>query len=238
MSESMDDVQREIANTRERMSNTVAEIDAQVSERVEAVKERLNIVQLVRDNPWPSLAIALGTGVLLSATGADVKAARAARFAALATPDAVKHTAEHAVDAVRERFVGDGSSGGIVSESGARLRGVLGSFAGRLTSILAAPLVSRIDVIVDEMRTASHDLSASLTSASRRSASRATFQETHAPPAARTMLPSDTYGAASIESLASASPADAVPLPTEMMPAELDARADAVEAQGGTDAAR
>jgi ElaB/YqjD/DUF883 family membrane-anchored ribosome-binding protein len=238
MSESMDDVQREIARTRERMSSTVAEIDARVSDRVEGAKDRLNIVQLVRDHPWPALAIALGTGVLLSATGADTRAARATKRAVLAAPGAVKHTAEHAVDSVRERFAGDGSSDGVVSESSARLRGLLGSFAGRLTSIIAAPLVSRIDILVDEMRTASHDLGASLAASSRGSASRAAFQETHAPPVARAESPSDTYGAPSIESLAALSPADAVPVPTEMMPVELDARANAVEAQGGTEAAR
>ena len=34
-------------------------------------------MQVVRDNPWPSLALAVGAGVLLSGSSVDVKAAAA-----------------------------------------------------------------------------------------------------------------------------------------------------------------
>jgi len=37
----------------------------------------LNLMQIVKDNPWPALALAVGAGVLLSGSGADVKAAAA-----------------------------------------------------------------------------------------------------------------------------------------------------------------
>ena len=48
------------------MSSTLAELE-----------HKLNVVQVVRDHPWPALAIAVGAGVLLSGSRADVKAAAA-----------------------------------------------------------------------------------------------------------------------------------------------------------------
>jgi len=66
MVETTADVRRDIELTRERMSSTLAELE-----------HKLNIMQVVRENPWPSLALAVGAGVLLSGSGADVKAAAA-----------------------------------------------------------------------------------------------------------------------------------------------------------------
>ena len=66
MAETTADVRRDIEQTRERMSTTIAELE-----------QRLNIMQIVRDHPWPVLALAVGTGLALSASGADTKAAAA-----------------------------------------------------------------------------------------------------------------------------------------------------------------
>ena len=66
MAETTADVRRDIELTRERMSSTLAELEA-----------KLNFKQIVRDNPWSALAIAVGAGVILSGSGADVKAAAA-----------------------------------------------------------------------------------------------------------------------------------------------------------------
>jgi len=66
MGETTADVRRDIALTRERMSRTLNELE-----------NRLNIVQTVREHPWPALAVAVGAGVLLGGSGADVKAAAA-----------------------------------------------------------------------------------------------------------------------------------------------------------------
>ena len=66
MVETTADVRRDIELTRERMSSTLAQLE-----------HKLNVVQLVRDHPWPALAAAVGVGVLLSGSGADVKAAAA-----------------------------------------------------------------------------------------------------------------------------------------------------------------
>jgi len=48
------------------MSSTLAELE-----------HKLNVMQVVRDHPWPSLALAVGAGVLLSGSSVDVKAAAA-----------------------------------------------------------------------------------------------------------------------------------------------------------------
>ena len=37
----------------------------------------MNVTQIVKDNPWPALALAVGAGVLLSGSGSDMKAAAA-----------------------------------------------------------------------------------------------------------------------------------------------------------------
>ena len=64
MAETTADVRRDIEQTRERMSSTLTELE-----------QRLNVVQVVRDHPWPALALAFGAGLALSASGADTKAA-------------------------------------------------------------------------------------------------------------------------------------------------------------------
>ena len=67
MVETTADVRRDIELTRERMSSTLAQLE-----------QKLNLTQMVRDNPWSALAIAVGAGVLLSGSqGADIKAAAA-----------------------------------------------------------------------------------------------------------------------------------------------------------------
>ena len=48
------------------MSSTLAELE-----------HKLNFVQVVKDHPWPALALAVGAGIVLSGSGADVKAAAA-----------------------------------------------------------------------------------------------------------------------------------------------------------------
>ena len=66
MAETTADVRRDIELTRERMSSTLAELE-----------QKLNLTQVVRDHPWPALALAVGAGVLLSGSRSDVKAAAA-----------------------------------------------------------------------------------------------------------------------------------------------------------------
>jgi hypothetical protein len=66
MAETTADVRRDIELTRNRISDTLEELE-----------RKLNVTQFVRDNPWPALALAVGAGVVLSGSRADVKAAAA-----------------------------------------------------------------------------------------------------------------------------------------------------------------
>jgi hypothetical protein len=66
MAETPADVRRDIELTRNRISDTLQELE-----------QRMNVAQIVKDNPWPALALAVGAGVLLSGSKADVKAAAA-----------------------------------------------------------------------------------------------------------------------------------------------------------------
>lgn len=70
MAETTDDVRRDIEVTRERMTQTLAQLE-----------NKLNLMQIVRDHPWPAIALAVGAGVALSGSSADVKAAAAATAA-------------------------------------------------------------------------------------------------------------------------------------------------------------
>lgn len=66
MAETTADVRRDIEMTRERMSATLSQLE-----------QKLNVAQVVRDHPWPAIALAVGAGIALSASRTDVKAAAA-----------------------------------------------------------------------------------------------------------------------------------------------------------------
>jgi hypothetical protein len=66
MAETPADVRRDIEMTRNRISDTLTELE-----------QKMNVTQIVKDNPWPALALAVGAGVLLSGSGSDMKAAAA-----------------------------------------------------------------------------------------------------------------------------------------------------------------
>lgn len=69
----------EVVRTRAQISDTIDELETRITAPVKAVKNRLDVVQLVRDHPWPALAAAIGAGVLVSASGADAKVASLAK---------------------------------------------------------------------------------------------------------------------------------------------------------------
>ena len=72
MAETTADVRKDIELTRTRISDTLQELE-----------QKMNVTQVVKNNPWPALAVAFGAGVLLSGSRADVKAAAATATRAL-----------------------------------------------------------------------------------------------------------------------------------------------------------
>jgi hypothetical protein len=148
MSESTSHVQRDIALTRERMSETIAELDARISDRVAVVKERLDLRQLVEDHPWPALAVAVGLGVLLAGTGTDAQAARATVRAAKAAPGATADLARRARDAAASVVGRDGSVDREIDAEG--------GLADRVRSTITRAI--GVDALMSQMRDAAAEL--------------------------------------------------------------------------------
>jgi hypothetical protein len=117
MAETTADVRRDIELTRERMSSTLTELE-----------QKLNVVQVVRENPWPALALAVGAGVLLSGSGADLKAAAATVGATKGTSNKLGAALDDVVatllrgvhDAIDQRI--NGWVGEVKSALGAQVR--------------------------------------------------------------------------------------------------------------------
>ena len=95
MAETTDDVKRDIEQTRTRISDTLSELE-----------NKLNVTQMVRDNPWPAIALAVGAGVLLSGTQADVKAAAATVVATKGASGRVGSVLDELVSQVVQGFHG------------------------------------------------------------------------------------------------------------------------------------
>ena len=213
MTDSTSEIVREMDATRARMARDIDQLQARASEKVRAVKQGLDVGQLVRDHPWSALGAAVVLGAIVGGSGADEKAAVAtvagAKAAASASKNAVSGAMEKlhsSEDAEPATFTGQRSKPGI----GARLFDSFGALVAR-----------RLDGLVDEMRVASRDWGARLASSS------------------RTREPMTVAATAAVVPVAERAPneaaaaADEVPVPREMTPPEVDARADAVEAMGG-----
>jgi uncharacterized membrane protein len=74
MGETTTEVRAEIEQTRARMSGAIAELERKV-----------DVTQKVREHPWSAVGVAFGAGIALSASRADVRAAKV-------TADATKET--------------------------------------------------------------------------------------------------------------------------------------------------
>src|ERR1700682_5813524 len=74
MPETTTEVRADIEQTRARMSGAIAELERKV-----------DVTQKVKDNPWTAVGVAFGAGIALSASRADVRAAKV-------TADATRET--------------------------------------------------------------------------------------------------------------------------------------------------
>ena len=159
MTETSIDVQRDIALTRERMSETIAELDARISSRVAVVKERLDLKQWAQEHPWPALAIALGVGVLLAGTGADAKAARATVRAAKAAPGTTADLARRGWSAAASKVHGDGDGDAGEHDEGEH-QGDAQSPSSGLVDRMRETITRAIgvDELIGQMRTAAEEL--------------------------------------------------------------------------------
>jgi len=121
-----DDVQR----ARDQISDTIAELEERVTAPVQAVKQRLDVGRLVRENPWTALAIAVGAGVLVASTGADERAAELA--------------AEQARQAAAKAREAGAAGLRLASETPSRSRQALGGVVDALGAKLAISIVDAL----------------------------------------------------------------------------------------------
>ena len=152
MSETMDDVQRDIALTRERMSETIAQLDARISDRVATVKQKLDVAQLVQEHPWPALVAAVGVGLLLAGTGADAKAARATVTAAKRAPGTTADLARRGWDAAASKLRGDDPGVDATADLEQGEPGLVDRLRETITR------ATGVDELIGQMRTAAEEL--------------------------------------------------------------------------------
>jgi hypothetical protein len=107
MPSEMEQAREEIAATRERLSQTTAELKATVSDQVGRATHAVNPLHYAREFPWAALGLAVGAGLAFALTGADEKAARAAADGAKAAGSALADGAVAAKDAVVDKLSGD-----------------------------------------------------------------------------------------------------------------------------------
>jgi hypothetical protein len=106
MAETTTAVRADIEQTKARISGAIAELERKV-----------DVAQKVRDHPWTAVGVAFGAGIALSASRADVRAAKA-------TADATKET-------------GSKLGGALDGVLAALIAGVAGAFQSRIHGIVS-----------------------------------------------------------------------------------------------------
>jgi hypothetical protein len=124
----------DVIHAREKVSDTIAEIEHTLTAPVRAVKHQLDVGRLVREHPWAALAVAVGTGAVVATSGADTRAASLA--------------AERARDgaAAGLRLAREGGAAGarMAREAPSRGRGVLGAAVDALGVKLVMTVVDAL----------------------------------------------------------------------------------------------
>lgn len=111
MAETPTEVRADIEQTRTRISGAIAELERKV-----------DVAQKVRDHPWAAVGLAFGAGIALSASRADVRAAKV-------TADATRETGSKL----------GGALDGVVA---ALVAGVAGAFQSRITGLVGEVVTS------------------------------------------------------------------------------------------------
>ena len=91
----------DILRARAQLADTISQLSDRMTSPIAAAKEKLNLLELARNNPWSALAVAVGAGVLVATTGADRRAASAAVEAGQAGVESARRAAETAANAAR-----------------------------------------------------------------------------------------------------------------------------------------
>src|SRR5690349_24632383 len=100
MTDQTSEIVREMDATRAQMGRDIDQLQARAAEKVNAVRQRLDVAQLVRDHPWPAIGAAVVLGALVGGSGADEKAA----VATVAGAKAAASASNSAVSGVMEKL--------------------------------------------------------------------------------------------------------------------------------------
>lgn len=219
-----------MAETRDVMSQDIKELEHRASERVRAVKDRLDVGRVIREHPWPAIGAAVALGAIIGGSGADETAASAAASAAkkasIATVGAAKQAAqklhsreEPSVEASKSTTHDESSKPGLID---------------RLFNGIGTSVAGGLDRVLDDMRVASRDWGARIAGGDRPQPVSARAPRPLPMPVTPPVVATALIVTEEVMPLATApAPSDNVPLPNEIAPAELGVRADAVEAVGG-----
>jgi hypothetical protein len=201
------------------MARDVDALKDHITSPLRTAKKKLDVPQLVRDHPWPVLGAAVVLGAIVGGSGADSKAVMATASGAKRAARASKDAASAAIEQLHSA---DDHDAAPVSEP-ARGSDTPG-WSARLFDALGASVAGGLDRVLDELRVAAREFGA-------RNARPAATRATHAPVAPVVAVTAAVIAAR--EQAAASDASDQVPVPNAMMPSEVDARADAVEALGG-----
>src|SRR4051812_22663059 len=86
---------------RAQLNDTLSELTERVTSPINSAKEKLNVLELVRNNPWPAIAVAVGAGAFVAASGSDAAAASAAVKAGQAGLESASQLAQSTASSVR-----------------------------------------------------------------------------------------------------------------------------------------
>lgn len=145
MSDRTQDVQKDMHDTRQRMSDTIGEIERRISEAATSVRQRVDVLQMARSNPWAAVGLALGAGFAIGRSAADRRAARVVVAGAAAAGTAIADGAVAAKDAVvgLVRRGDDGSqatASNAMSQTDGSAGGIRGQIDGAIEGLLAEGL--------------------------------------------------------------------------------------------------
>jgi hypothetical protein len=124
----------DVYHAREQISETIAELEQLLTTPVRAVKRRLDVKQMVLDNPWTALAVAAGVGAAVAASGADTRAASVA-------VDAARQGAVKAVETVKE---GGAAGARMAREAPSKTRTAVGAAVDAVGAKLALALIDAL----------------------------------------------------------------------------------------------
>ena len=131
----------DVVATRARMAETIAQIEGRVTGQMDAVKAKLDVVQMIKDNPWTALALATGLGAAISATGTDAKVASAAadktREAASLAAEKARQAGSAAAEAIK-------AAPGAAKDSASSIKSGVAAHLDELAAIAVKGFIERL----------------------------------------------------------------------------------------------